>query len=91
VRPVPRSAEAACAGIESHASRCGCRQRVRPSAQPHAPAPPGNLSGKEAVDGSSPSEGFTKGLDDRYDSRGCVEERRCCTCGGVDVDPGVRR
>ena len=35
------------------------------SARPCPPVPPRNLHGKEGVDGSSPSEGFTKLLQNR--------------------------
>ena len=35
-----------------------CRKNVIASARPCTPVPPGNLHGKEGVDGSSPSEGF---------------------------------
>ncbi len=37
-----------------------CRENVIASARPCPPVPPTNLHGKEGVDGSSPSEGFSK-------------------------------
>jgi hypothetical protein len=46
--------------LPTHAHRPICRRNVIASARPCPPVPPGNLHGKEGVDGSSPSEGSAK-------------------------------
>ena len=59
-----------------------CRKNVPASVRPCPPVPPLNLHGKEGVDGSSPSEGFTKALQNGL---------YCCRSGYDSILAGTKR